>query len=98
MTSARRRGGRGGSSERGGQGGSVQGRGQGNNTAVNTRALVLFVQGVLTVSTRNEELEYITKGVIANSSGNQYTAQNVTFYIVVIRKCKSLLLDCVIIN
>ena len=65
-TNARGRGGRG----RGGRGRGGQGRV--SVTDANTRALMPFVQGILTVyQTRNSKLDEIMKGVVANSSMNQ---------------------------
>ena len=79
MTNARDTNGRG-RGGRGGRGRGGRGRGgRGSAAAANARALVPFVQGVLTVHQRNSELDDIMKGVVANSSMNQYTARNVNF-------------------
>ena len=49
-------------------GGQCQGgRSRASNVTSNTRVLVPFVQGALTVSTMNEKLEEITKAVVANT-------------------------------
>ena len=81
MPTTTARGERGRGHGRGGGGGcGGTGVGRVSQAAANTRALVPYVRGVLTMAlAQNEELEKIMKGVVADSSGDQYTTRNLKF-------------------